>query len=82
MRLIGFAVSVQPRRAEGLAPTASAVLTWVDVSLRGGQDWWEEILHRIADSYVFIAIVSEAALNSTAIRCAACWPARRGSPSV
>ena len=42
--------------------------TWVDVSLRGGQDWWEEILRRIADSDVFIAIVSEAALNSTACR--------------
>ena len=23
---------------------------WVDESLRGGQDWWEEILQRIVDS--------------------------------
>jgi hypothetical protein len=42
--------------------------TWVDVVLRGGQDWWEEILRRIAETDVFIAIVSEAAINSMACR--------------
>ena len=38
--------------------------TWVDSSLRGGQTWWEEILRRIAESDVFVAIVSAHTLNS------------------
>lgn len=40
--------------------------TWFDAALRGGQDWWHEILERIADSDAFIAIYSSAALSSTA----------------
>ena len=40
--------------------------TWVDSSLRGGQTWWEEILRRIAESDVFVAIVSTHTLNSVA----------------
>jgi TIR domain len=40
--------------------------TWVDSSLRGGQEWWEEILRRIADCDVFLAIISRDALNSVA----------------
>ncbi len=27
--------------------------TWVDAHLRGGQDWWQEILRRIAGADVF-----------------------------
>jgi hypothetical protein len=42
--------------------------TWHDSSLRGGQDWWEEILGRIADCDTFIAIISRDALSSTACR--------------
>jgi len=42
--------------------------TWVDSSLRGGQDWWEEILRRIADCDVFLVIISREALNSVACR--------------
>ncbi|WP_457145510.1 toll/interleukin-1 receptor domain-containing protein [Mycobacterium sp. URHB0021] len=38
--------------------------TWVDSSLRGGQTWWEDILRRIADCDVFLAIVSGPMLNS------------------
>ena len=38
--------------------------TWFDSNLQGGQDWWQEILRRIADSDVFVAIVSEATLKS------------------
>ena len=37
-------------------------------SLRGGQAWWEEILRRIADSDVFVAIVSGHTLNSVACK--------------
>ena len=42
--------------------------TWVDSSLRGGQTWWEEILRRIADSDVFVAIVSGHTLKSVACK--------------
>ena len=42
--------------------------TWADTSLRGGQEWWAEILRRIADCDVFIAIISGDALDSTACR--------------
>jgi hypothetical protein len=43
--------------------------TWVDsTSLRGGQTWWEEILRRIAESDVFVAIVSAHRLNSVACK--------------
>jgi streptogramin lyase len=41
---------------------------WHDSSLHGGQDWWEEILRRIAACDTFIAIISRDALNSTACR--------------
>jgi hypothetical protein len=37
--------------------------TWVDTSLHGGQDWWAEILQRIADCDTFIPIISHEALN-------------------
>jgi hypothetical protein len=40
--------------------------TWVDSSFHGGQDWWEEILRRIADCDIFMPIISRDALNSTA----------------
>ena len=40
----------------------------LDSSLRGGQKWWEEILQRIADSDVFVAVVSPQSLNSVACR--------------
>jgi hypothetical protein len=46
---------------------------WVDTDLRGGQDWWEEILRRIADSDAFIAIISRAALTSTACQRECDW---------
>ena len=42
--------------------------TWVDSSLRGGQTWWEEILRRIANCDVFVAIVSGHTLSSVACK--------------
>ena len=42
--------------------------TWVDSSLRGGQTWWHEILRRIADTDVFVAIVSGHTLSSVACK--------------
>ena len=42
--------------------------TWVDSSLRGGQTWWEEILRRIADSDVFLVVVSRHTLSSVACK--------------
>jgi hypothetical protein len=56
--------------------------TWVDSSLRGGQDWWQEILSRIADCDVFIAIVSQEALNSTACGREREWAAALGKPML
>lgn len=40
--------------------------SWMDSSLHGGQDWWQEILNRIAACDVFIAAVSRESLNSHA----------------
>ena len=56
--------------------------TWVDAALRGGQDWWDEILDRIADTDVVIAIYSSAALNSTACRREFEWATALGKPVV
>jgi hypothetical protein len=42
--------------------------TWVDSSLRGGDDWWAEILRRIAACDIFIVAVSRASLTSEACR--------------
>jgi predicted ATPase len=47
--------------------------TWYDAALRGGQDWWDEILRRIADSDTFIAVISRGALSSTACRRECDW---------
>jgi hypothetical protein len=54
--------------------------TWVDTSLRGGQDWWQEILGRIADCDVFIAIISREALSSTACKRELDWAEALGKP--
>lgn len=54
--------------------------TWVDFQLRGGQDWWEEILRRIADTDVFIAVLSGASLNSTACGRELDWAEALGRP--
>lgn len=56
--------------------------TWVDAALRGGQDWWDEILDRIADTDVVIAIYSAAALNSTACAREFEWATTLGKPLV
>jgi tetratricopeptide (TPR) repeat protein len=42
--------------------------TWVDSSLQGGQTWWEEILRRIGNCDVFVAIVSGHTMNSVACK--------------
>lgn len=39
---------------------------WLDLALKGGQAWWDEILSRIRQCDVFIAVVSPASLNSRA----------------
>jgi TIR domain-containing protein len=54
--------------------------TWVDSSLRGGQDWWDEILQRIADCDVFMPIISSGALISTACRREFDWADALGKP--
>jgi hypothetical protein len=54
--------------------------TWFDSSLRGGQDWWEQILDRITDCDVFIAIISREALNSVACEREFDWAEALGKP--
>ena len=54
--------------------------TWVDSSLHGGQDWWQEILHRIEDCDVFIAIISNEALTSLACEREFDWAEALGKP--
>ncbi|MDT5013713.1 MAG: hypothetical protein QOH57_5330, partial [Mycobacterium sp.] len=54
--------------------------TWVDVSLRGGQDWWKEILDRITESDAFITVVSEENLKSTACGREFDWAEILGKP--
>jgi hypothetical protein len=56
--------------------------TWFDAALRGGQDWWHEILERIADSDAFIAIYSSAALSSTACGREFDWATALSKPVV
>jgi hypothetical protein len=54
--------------------------TWTDSSLHGGQDWWEEVLRRIADCDTFIPIISRDALSSTACRREFDWTEALGKP--
>ena len=54
--------------------------TWVDSSLRGGQTWWEEILRRIADSDVLVAIVSGHTLKSVACKRELEWASALNKP--
>ena len=53
---------------------------WIDKSLHGGQDWWEEILTQIARCDVFIAIISHEAQNSTACKRELEWAEKLGKP--
>jgi hypothetical protein len=50
--------------AEGLEHLGHEV--WFDQDLAGGAEWWLAILEQIARSDVFVAVVSPAALDSTA----------------
>lgn len=54
--------------------------TWVDYELRGGQDWWQEIMRRITGSDVFIAAVSRASLVSTTCQRELDWAETTGRP--
>ena len=48
--------------------------------MRGGEDWWSEILRRITACDVFIPIISHDALNSEACRREFDWAAALGKP--
>lgn len=41
---------------------------WIDNQLRGGQNWWKEILYRIRECDTIVIILSEAYLESEACR--------------
>jgi ABC-type nitrate/sulfonate/bicarbonate transport system substrate-binding protein/RNA polymerase subunit RPABC4/transcription elongation factor Spt4 len=53
---------------------------WIDRSLHGGQDWWEEILRQIVGCDTFIAIISHEALHSTACQREFDWAEKLGKP--
>jgi hypothetical protein len=55
---------------------------WYDSLLHGGQDWWEEILRRIADCDTFIAIISRDALSSTACQREFDWAESLDKPVI
>lgn len=54
--------------------------TWVDSSIRGGQEWWDVILKAIADCDGFVAVVSRGALNSLACGREFEWAQALGKP--
>jgi hypothetical protein len=60
--------------------------TWVDNTLHGslhvGQDLWEEILRRIADSDALIAVISPEALDSVMCQREFDWAGSLGKPVV
>jgi len=37
---------------------------WLDDQLRGGEEWWNEILHQIRESKIFIFCLSDNSMNS------------------
>ena len=53
---------------------------WTDSSLHGGQQWWDEILQRIAACDIFIPIISDEALHSTACQLEFDWTEALGKP--
>ena len=53
---------------------------WIDKSLHGGQDWWEEILRQVAGCETFIAIISDEALKSKACQREFEWAKKLGKP--
>ncbi|MGO9386218.1 MAG: toll/interleukin-1 receptor domain-containing protein [Mycobacterium sp.] len=53
---------------------------WADSSLRGGQEWWDEILRQIADCDALIAIVSGSTLDSVACRREREWALKLNKP--
>ena len=55
---------------------------WMDRALQGGQDWWQEILHRIAVSDAFVAVVSVAAIDSLACQREFAWAQDLGKTIV
>ena len=54
--------------------------TWVDSSIRGGQEWWDVILKAIADCDAFVAVVSRGALSSLACGREFEWAQALGKP--
>jgi TIR domain/FHA domain len=54
--------------------------TWVDSSIRGGQEWWDVILKAIADCDGFVAVVSRGALSSLACSREFEWAQALGKP--
>jgi len=41
---------------------------WIDKELKGGQNWWDQILSRIRESDIILFILSDASVNSEACK--------------
>ena len=54
--------------------------TWVDSSIRGGQQWWDVILKAIADCDAFVAVLSRGSLSSQACGREFEWAEALGKP--
>ena len=53
---------------------------WVDSTLRGGQNWWREVLDQIARCDVLVCALSEASLSSVACHRERAWAVDLGKP--
>lgn len=56
------------------------VQTWIDSSIRGGEQWWDVILKAIADCDAFVAVLSRGSLNSQACGREFEWAEALGKP--
>ena len=53
---------------------------WVDSSLLGGQPWWNEILGRIRDCDIFLAVLSDGTARSAACTSERTWAHQLNKP--
>jgi hypothetical protein len=56
------------------------VQTWIDSSIRGGEQWWDVILKAIADCDAFVAVLSRGSLSSQACGREFEWAEALGRP--
>jgi len=74
------------RKSESVARTVSEDIealghtAWFDHELSGGQTWWDQILARVRDCAVFVFVLNNESLNSTACKREYGYAADLGKP--